>query len=204
MADPSIKGSLVAPMVDDLRALLEAGRVSEADLEGCLGAETLRVFESKINPSDWLALTIYEDLAAALREFEGRGNLQYMHQRGCRAGQRLAEAGLYRQLTFFERRRTQTDSMDAYLSDLRLILSLQSVLISTGCWEARVDPDHADRAMVVVGEADALPDPLVQAIAGLFEGISERAHKSGCGWRAERLDRSTLHFRMDRGIDQLD
>ncbi len=204
MPAASIKGSIIAPMVEDLRALLDGGRVREADLEARLGSDALRLLDTKINPSDWIELGIYSELATVLAEFEGRSDPHYMHRRGIKAGERIAAAGLYRQLTFVERGRTSHESMDAYLSDLRIILSLQAALVTAGRWEVAVDEDHADRAMVVVHEADGLPEPLVQAMAGFFEGISARAHESGIGWRAERLPDGTVRFRMDRGIGELD
>jgi hypothetical protein len=204
MIAPCIKGSIVAPMVEEILALREAGRVSEGELEARLASDSLALLETKVNPSEWVPFRIYEQFAQLLEAIEGAGDPHYMRGRGQRAGERLADAGIYQQLRFVEKIREDARSMDVYMSDMRLILSLQAVLVNVGRWAAEIDPEHPDRVMIVARETEAVPACLMNAMEGFFIGISQRAHKSGIPWRAERPTRGEIRFRMDRDVSDLD
>ena len=204
MVDPSIKGSIVAPMVEEILALRETGRVGEGDLEARLASDSLALLENKVNPSDWVPFRIYEQFAQLLEAVEANGDPHYMRGRGERAGERLADAGIYQQLRFVEKLREDNRSLDVYMSDMRLILSLQAALINVGEWAVEIDPDHPDRVVIVAREAEAIPSCLVQAMEGFFVGISRRAHQSGIPWHAERPTRGEIRFRTDRDISDLD
>ena len=204
MVDPSIKGSIVAPMVEEILSLREAGRLSESELEARLASDSLALLETKVNPSDWVPLRIYEQFAQLLEAAEGAGDPHYMRGRGERAGERLAEAGIYQQLRFVEKIRNDTRSMEIYMSDMRLILSLQAALVNVGRWAAEIDPEHPKRVMIVARESESVPDCLMNAMEGFFIGVSRRAHKGGIPWRAERPTRGEIRFRMDRDVSRLD
>ena len=184
MIDPCIKGSIVAPMVEEILALREAARVSEGELEARLASDSLALLETKVNPSEWVPFRIYEQFAQLLEAVEDAGDPDYMRGRGERAGKRLADAGIYQQLRFVEKIRNDTRCMDLYMSDMRLILSLQAALVNVGRWAAEIDPEHPNRVMIVVREAESVPGCLVDAMEGFFIGISRRAH--------EREDCATL------------
>jgi len=204
MSDPCIKGSIVAPMVEEILALREAGRVSEGELEARLASDSLALLDTKVNPSEWVPFRIYEQFAQLLEALEGGGDPDYMRGRGERAGERLADAGIYQQLRFVQKIAGDVHSMDLYMSDMRLILSLQAALVNVGRWAAEIDPDHHDRVMVVARETESVPACLMKAMEGFFTGIAGRAHTSGIRWRAERPSRGEIRFRMDRNISDLD
>jgi hypothetical protein len=204
MVDPSIKGSIVAPMVEEILVLREADRVSEDELEARLASDSLALLETKVNPSEWVPFRIYEQFAQLLEAVEGAGDPDYMRGRGERAGERLADAGIYQQLRFVEKIRDDIRCMEVYLSDMRLILSIQAALVNVGRWAAEIDPDHPNRVMIVARESESVPGCLMDAMEGFFIGVSRRAHKSGIPWRAERPTRGEIRFRMDRDISNLD
>ena len=204
MIDPCIKGSIVAPMVEEILALREAARVSEGELEARLASDSLVLLDTKVNPSEWVPFRIYEQFAQLLEAVEGAGDPHYMRGRGERAGERLADAGIYQQLRFVEKIRDDVRSMDLYMSDMRLILSLQAALVNVGRWAAEIDPDHPRRVMILAQDVESVPSCLMHAMEGFFIGVSRRAHKSGIPWRAERPTRGEIRFRMDRDISQLD
>lgn len=203
MAEPSIKGSLVGPMAEELVALRDRGRLDPADLEARLDPAALRLLEHKVDPSSWVPLPIYEQLALMLQLVEGRSDRHYMRIRGERAAERLAEAGIYQQLKFVESRFHDSGSVELFKTDMRLILSIQAALLNVGKWSVEIDPEHADRVMVVVREAEAIPDCLAQAIEGLFLGISRRGPHGGLRWTLERPARGEFRLRMDRGVSEM-
>jgi len=204
MIDPCIKGNIVAPMVEEILALREAARVSEGELEARLASDSLVLLDTKVNASEWVPFRIYEQFAQLLEAVEGAGDPHYMRGRGERAGERLADAGIYQQLRFVEKIRDDVRSMDLYMSDMRLILSLQAALVNVGRWVVEIDPDHPRRVMILAQDVESVPSCLMHAMEGFFIGVSRRAHKSGIPWRAERPTRGEIRFRMDRDISQLD
>ena len=204
MAEPSIKGTIIAQMVDDLLRLRDGGRLAEADLEARLDGDALRWIEKKILPTDWIPLRVYEQLARVLMDVEGGGDPRHMRRRGRQAGERLMDAGLYRQFESLRRLGARAASAEAYARNLRRILSVQAALLNVGEWTVEPDPDHADRVMIVSRGVEAVPDALVEATTGLLSGVSARAHRSGLGWNAERPEPAVVRYRMDRDVAELD
>jgi hypothetical protein len=203
MADPSIKGSIVAPMVEEILDLRERGRISAEELEGRLGRDALALLERKVDPSAWIPLSIYEQLALVLQVNEGGSPEAYMRARGERAGERLASAGIYQQLKFVASERRTIGTVETFKTDMRLILSIQAALLNVGTWTVEDDPEHDGRVMVVVREARDIPDALARAIEGFFIGISRHGHHGDLRWTLERPRRAEFRLRMDRDVAQL-
>lgn len=98
MSEPAIKGSGFESAVADLQRLAEEGRLDREELEARLEARDLAYLEEKILPSLWYPLSSYERMCDLLLAVEGRGDPEYLVDRGRRAADRLYRAGLYRQL----------------------------------------------------------------------------------------------------------
>lgn len=99
-----VKGTAVASVVEDLKRLIEAGRVRRDELEVRLHAEDLELLEQKILPSSWYPLGSQGRLTQILLEVEGRGSIEYLLERGRRAAERMREGGLYAQLSVDQER----------------------------------------------------------------------------------------------------
>ena len=95
---PSIKGSALSSVVEDVRALRDSGRISADRLEASLEAADVALLETKIQPALWYPIASYARLTRAPARVAGRGDPQYVVDRGARAAQRLWESGLYVQL----------------------------------------------------------------------------------------------------------
>jgi hypothetical protein len=52
-SEPSIKGSALSSVVEDVRALRDSGRISADRLEASLEAADLALLETKIQPALW-------------------------------------------------------------------------------------------------------------------------------------------------------
>ena len=199
VSEPSIKGSIVGPMAEEILALRDRGTIDAGDLEARLDREALALLERKVDPTSWVPLRLYEQLALLLQLLEGGRDEAYMRVRGERAGARLVDAGMYQQLKFVEKMREDA-SVEIFTTDMRLILSLQAALVNVGRWSVEKDPDHPGRVMVVVREAEAIPDCLARAIEGFFIGVSRRGHRVGIAWQMSRPKPGEICFRMDRDV----
>lgn len=95
---PSIKATGFQSAADDLIRLIDAGRISRAEVEARLRKDDLRFLDKQLAATTWVPIDIYARVVDILVELEANGRPEvYLHARGMRAGQRLHKAGLYRQ-----------------------------------------------------------------------------------------------------------
>ena len=99
-----VKGTAVASVVEDLKRLLEGGRIRRDEMEVRLEPADLELIEQKILPSSWYPLGSQGRLTQLLLEVEGRGSIEYLLERGRRAAERMREGGLYAQLAVDQER----------------------------------------------------------------------------------------------------
>lgn len=203
MATPSIKGSIIDKLVEDVGALRHRSDAVEALVEERLDAQALELLDQKVNPASWYPLTTYDQLSLVLLEIDGRGDPNYLRERGAVIGRRVMQAGLYQQLEYLERRDRKTD-FEAYRRDLKLIVSLQGAIVNTGSWGAERDPDHQNRVMLIGRDLEGYPDTLCISTAGFVTGVSMLAHKNSPEWSYHRPSHSEVWFRMDRDVGTID
>ena len=95
---PSIKATGFQSAADDLVRLIDAGRITRADVEARLRKEDLRYLDKQLAATTWVPIDLYARLVDILVQLEANGAPEvYLHNRGLRAGARLHKAGLYRQ-----------------------------------------------------------------------------------------------------------
>ncbi len=203
MKNSCIKGSIIDRLVEDVCTLREVSDKMMSRVDAYLDAETLELLETKVNPVSWYALTTYDQLSRALLDIEGHGDVAYLRERGNAIGRRTMEAGLYQQLEYLSRTRNAV-SLDAYLRDMRLIVTLQGALVSTGTWTAEPDTEHAERVTLLARDVEGYPETLCHSTAGFMTGVSALTHDSGIEWRWERPSENEVHYRMDRDLSALD
>lgn len=200
---PSMKGSLITELAEDVRKLVADGKVSRAELERHLTPEDLAILDSEIVVSRWYDVRFYARCAELLRNSVGGGDDQYLVQRGLERGRKLIEAGLYQQMEYAMRPQVQRE-MDpearfrAYGHDLRLFVTLSKSLLNFTEWSTTIDPEHDDRYLIVVEHADAYPDALAWATEGLIDSMASR-HGLVNMWRHHRTG-DRIEFRMTRPV----
>lgn len=99
-----VKGTAVASVVEDVKRLIEAGRLRREQLEVRLEPADLELLDQKCLPSSWYSLASQGRLTQVLLEVEGKGSIEYLLERGRRAAERLREGGLYAQLSVDQER----------------------------------------------------------------------------------------------------
>lgn len=98
-----IKGSAIEAVVADVNRLVEEGRLSRDELEVRLSPPDLKLLDSKIFPASWYPLDTYGRLSELLMEAEGRGDPEYLVERGRRRAEVLQATGIYSQLSAKQR-----------------------------------------------------------------------------------------------------
>src|SRR5438874_3367773 len=136
---PSIKGSALSSVIEDVRALRDSGRLSADRLEATLERADLALLEAKIQPALWYPIQAYARLTRVLLDVAGRGDPQYIVDRGARAAQRLWESGLYVQLQHGEEKAAKARRTGGVMSDrdARVITTLSGAIFNFTRWAYR-------------------------------------------------------------------
>lgn len=203
MRRPSIKGSVIDQLVEDVRAVRDGSPEMAARVEARLDTESLALLDTKVNPASWYPLTTYDQLSTVLLEVEGGGDPAYIRARGEAIGRRTMEAGLYQQLEFLQRREASPD-LDAYVRDMKLVVTLQGAIVSTGTWTAERDPDFPDRVVLLARDLEGYPDTLCMSTAGFMTAVANAARQTGLQWSYDRPSKGEVRYRMDRDLSDID
>jgi hypothetical protein len=194
-AVPSIKGSAMSSLVEDVRALRDSGRVSADRLEATLERADLALLDTKIQPALWYPIECYRRLTELLLDVAGRGDPQYIVDRGARAAQRLWESGLYVQFQHGEEKAAKARRAGGVMSDrdARVITTLSSAIFNFTRWTYR--PGTPD-AMIEVSEAAAWPEVSVWAGRGFLEYVVSRLRRVETAIDAVRVAPDRVEFRF--------
>jgi hypothetical protein len=165
---PSIKGYGLSSVVDDVRRLVEEGRVSDVQLERMLSPEARSLVGGEISPGLWYPIGAYGELLDLLAEIEGLGNAEYLRLRGKRAFERFKALGLYQQLDFLERNASEQVTREDIARAVKMAFTLFSSIFNFGRYQLEVDPENENRLREVIYDAGPLPDAALPIIAGFF------------------------------------
>ena len=94
---PSIKGSTISSLVEDIAKLADSGRIPAELLVDRLTPEDRTLLGQPVNPAGWYDIHTYRRMTELICEVEGRRE-DLLRERGAAAARRLAEAGLYQQI----------------------------------------------------------------------------------------------------------
>ncbi|HVH17053.1 MAG TPA: hypothetical protein VNF72_02025 [Myxococcota bacterium] len=195
MSEPSIKGITFELAASDLRALIEKGKVSRAEVEAELEPADLELLAKQASPVAWVPVTTYARVVELLLHHEGHGNPGYLRGRGARAAEAAFDSGLYAQLRHSMAIGTLTEELgeDNIFTerDGRLMASLSGAIFNFGVWSFRDEPS---RYVVEVRESAALPDVLRHAIEGFLEVMTERTSRRDVQVRSHRTAPDVVVF----------
>jgi hypothetical protein len=196
--EPSIKGSALSSVVEDVRALCDSGRISADRLEAALEESDIAILESKIQPALWYPIQSYARLTKLLLDVAGRGDPQYVVDRGARAAQRLWESGLYVQLQHGEEKAAKARRTGGALSerDARMITTLSGAIFNFTRWSYRAGSPGSADAVIEVNEATEWPDVSVWAARGFLEYVVSRLRRVETRVEAQRVERDRVEFRL--------
>lgn len=202
--EPSLKGSVLTDLVDDLNKLVADGELPRERLERRLTPADLAVLEAPIVVSHFYPVEFYARTAELLRDTVGGGRNEYLRERGFKRGQKLIDAGLYQQMEYASRAKvigqdTPEKRFEAYGRDLKLFVTLSRSILNFTRWTPEVDPSNAGRHRILVDEAGAYPDALAWATEGLIDSMAA-SHGLSDMWSHKRTHRDQIVFRMTRSL----
>lgn len=184
---PSVKGSAFQAVPEDLLGLLEAGVLSREELEARLEPRDLEILETKIQPSSWYPIETYTRMVELLANCESPNDREgYCVDRGTRAAQRLADAGIYQQLD------ASREKLGARVG--HFAITLAQVMYSFGRWRY-VPRSDAGGFSIELEDAAAFPEVARWATQGFIERTASRIAGSSMrvASRRPRPDRVVFH-----------
>jgi hypothetical protein len=201
---PSIKGSVYAAVVEDVKALLASGELTAHRAKTWLEDVDFELLGQTIGLASWYDIRSYDRLNCLLRDVEGRGRNEYLRERGRVTARRLLEAGLYGQLEYLHRTRVagaegKEERFEAFGHDLVLLSTLSGSILNFSRWTSRPDPDYAMRYVIEVTEAQHIPETLAWRSDGFVNEMA-RQHGAADLWRWGRERPDLIVFRMNREL----
>lgn len=171
-----MKGAAVASTRDDLMGLLADGRLDRATLEARLDAAALALVDGGVAPDAWIPVAGYERLLRLLLEVEGRGDPEYLVQRGHRSVDSIMRAGVDRQLAHADRfaargvRRGEVGE-GWFERAGHALVTLPSALFSAGRWRLFQGDDR--RLFTLEGDAlGHLPMNVARVVEGALADLA--------------------------------
>ena len=213
MAQPSVKGSIIGAVIDELVRLRDAGRIADEQLEVRLEAEELALLDGKINTAGWYPMASYTRFLQLLGDIEGGGSQAYFVERGRANARHLMDAGLYEQLSFVGRWKEsargdssgEATAIAAYISKLKLVVTLATSIYNVGRWVVEPDPDHPGRAWIAIRDAGDYSEPMRLAAEGFLNECARGSGRVGGPdmYTSERPRADLILFRMNLDIMEL-
>ena len=207
MSGLCIKGTAISTVVEDVKRLVDEGRISREGLESRLEASDLALLEAKIEPISWYDIDAYRRMMELLRDLEGAGDSHYWFRRGARSAAHLIELGFYQQMEYLKRLEflntmDPDEKLRAWGRDLRLLVTLSGSLINFGEWRAVLDPDQPDRYRIEICGVNGVPEPFWHAAEGFLCEMMRRARDD---WPErfflfQRIDADRVVYRSAAGV----
>jgi hypothetical protein len=213
MAEPSVKGSIIQSVIEDIVRLRDEGGVTDEDLEARLEPGDLALLDSKVYTAAWHPMASYSRFLQLLGDLEGGGDPDYYVGRGRKNARRLMDAGLYQQLSFIKRWRQSMPkgavepaaAVASYTRNLKLVVTLAKSIYNVGRWVVEADEENPGRVWIAIRDASDYSEPMRLAAEGfLNECGSERSRASRADmYTSERPSPDLILFRMNFDIVEL-
>jgi hypothetical protein len=204
---PSIKGSSISSLIEDIAKGVSDGSISEALIEQRLTEADRAVLDRPVNTAGWYDIHSYRRMAELLCEVEGRRE-DLMRERGAAAARRLMAAGVYQQMESVGRMRADREQsregrLAAYQRGLRLIVTLSQSLLNFAQWKVAPCPGQADRLQIEVHDAADFPELLAYTCEGFMNAMADPKPNALLRpmWRYERISPDLIIYRMSRALD---
>jgi hypothetical protein len=201
---PSIKGTVFAGVVEDVRKVLDSGSTSRQYAARWLEPGDFALLDKPVTITRWYDIRSYTRMNQLLLEVEGDGSNEYLRESGRQTARRLLESGLHTQLEYLQRSEvTKTAKGPARFTalgrDLHLLTTISASILNFSRWSSQPDPQREGRYVIEVTEARDFPEVLAWRSDGF---VNEMATQRGDPdlWAWSRVSPDRIVFRMLRGL----
>jgi hypothetical protein len=162
---PSIKGSAFCSVREDVKRLVDQGRIDPEELATSLSDKDRELLDSVVTPVSWVPIESYAHMLELLALEEGGNDaISYLRDRGAHAAERLL-SGTYQ--SFAAEPGTWGRSIG------EAMMGMGRLLYNFTDWGFHADAD--DACEIRVSDALHFPDPARYAAEGFLKWFAERA-----------------------------
>jgi hypothetical protein len=184
---PSVKGAIFQMAVDAVNQAVEAGRLSQDELELKLEAEDLPFLDEKILVGRWYPVASFDRMVQLTSGPDSTKDPSYLVKRGRRAAEQVLGNQIYGH--FSDTIKERGDQSGAS------VLTLAQLMMNFSRWELlpyrNGDPSHF---VIDVTEAGPMPDVLRFTAQGFIERVAELMVGGPMQVTSERPTRNHLTF----------
>jgi hypothetical protein len=191
---PSIKGVVLANLINDVVELRNSGAISPDAIETRLEKADIELLETKPGPADWVPIDQFRRLSELLWELEGGCDPKYLQRRGHASAELVLASGVYPQVDFLMNR-YDTSDLSSSRASLKLVVTLQGSLINFGDWLIEEDPIRENQLQIRITDATAFPEVLCHSMVGFLNRMAE-TRRNVALWFYERPTPDVVQFRM--------
>jgi hypothetical protein len=183
-----IKGTAIESLVADVNRVVQEGRIRPDELKACLPQGDLEILGQKVLAALWYPIGTYERLTQLLLRVEGRGEMQYVIERGRNAAARLRDSGIYGQLA---RNRNELGDRIG-----RIMVTLGPAMYQDTHWDFHYESSgNTAEFRIEVRVPPEFPDLARYAAQGFIEYLSNLDRDLPIGVSSERASPSLVVFR---------
>jgi hypothetical protein len=195
MRRPSVKGDMIEPVLDELRARLEQGSLSRERIEVALEPADIALLDDKIRPTRWYPMATWGRIVELLAETAGTGRIESLLERGARAARGLvAEAGGGSFESLRDELGEHPDAASAWVAGTLLREAARQH--SCGRWTWLAGAPGSGSYEISVDEAGPLPECLRVLVEVTLRRLHAEFTPAGRRVESERPEPGRIVFRV--------
>jgi hypothetical protein len=184
---PSIKGSAFRSVREDVKRLVDQGRIDPEEIATSLSDKDRRLLDSVITPVSWVPIESYARMLELLALEEGGDDtVRYLRDRGARAAEILL-SGTYRSFA------AEPGTWGRRVGEA--MIGIGELLYNFTEWTFH--PETDDAFEFHVSDAVHFPDPALYTAEGFLKWIAERAADRPMRVTSSRPSRDRVVIRFE-------
>lgn len=192
-ADPCIKGSALALLVDEAQLLLAGGTLPRRRLQA-LSPGIQHLVDDGALSNEWYPVGYYSELGEVLCTTAQGGRKEYLRGLGVKDFARLRRAKTYRQLDYLGQLAAERD-LGTKLQDSRLITTFMASIFNFSRWAPAPDPSSPRHMVIRVTEAEHVPEVFRFLTEGFQTAMNRSIRPTARAVRSERPSPDVIIFR---------
>ena len=190
-AGPCVRGAGFDSVLQDVRELIAAEVISEAQLGQYLDRADYAYLEEKIDSQRWYPVGSYRRFLELLCATDSNTNAEtYLIQRGATAAERLRATGMFEML--------EVETSEIGLRALGVFITIADALYNFTRWSGQIDEDELGYTVTVEDAAD-YPDVARWVAQGFLERGAVYVTSNPVRVSSERPSSDRVIFRFEFG-----
>lgn len=163
---PSIKGVGIQLAADAVRRVVQAGFLSEEELQRRLSPQDLKILESEILPGLWYPIETCGKLIDIAAKADGGGDAAYLENVGVRVAKTFFSSAVYNPFISAGEKHGPGSG--------KILISMTNIALNFSKWTYEARSEKSPEFIIEVSEADAFPEVLRFIALGFIKYLAKR------------------------------